>query len=62
MVVSGGAGFVLPGCECGAVPIAGRLIGGLVAAGQQADEQTLDEHWFGSAMAPAGGEPSLSLQ
>ena len=32
VVVSGGAGFVLPGCECGAVPIAGRLIGGRVPA------------------------------
>ncbi len=28
VVVAGGAGFALPGCECGAVPVAGRLIGG----------------------------------
>ena len=32
VVVSGGAGLILPGCECGAVPIAGRLIGGRVPA------------------------------
>lgn len=28
VVVAGGAGVALPGCECGAVPVAGRLIGG----------------------------------
>jgi uncharacterized protein len=32
VVVAGGAGVALPGCECGAVPIAGRLIGGGVPA------------------------------
>jgi len=32
VVVAGGAGFALPGCECGAVPVAGRLIGGGVPA------------------------------
>jgi uncharacterized membrane protein YraQ (UPF0718 family) len=32
VVVAGGAGMALPGCECGAVPIAGRLIGGGVPA------------------------------
>lgn len=28
VVVAGGAGMALPGCECGAVPVAGRMIGG----------------------------------
>ena len=28
VAVAGGAGMALPGCECGAVPLAGRLIGG----------------------------------
>lgn len=32
VAVAGGAGVALPGCECGAVPIAGRLIGGGVPA------------------------------
>lgn len=32
VVVAGGAGIALPGCECGAVPVAGRLIGGGVPA------------------------------
>ena len=32
IAVAGGAGVALPGCECGAVPIAGRLIGGGVPA------------------------------
>jgi uncharacterized membrane protein YraQ (UPF0718 family) len=32
VVVAGGAGVAMPGCECGAVPIAGRLIGGGVPA------------------------------
>lgn len=33
VVVAGGSGIALPGCECGAVPVAGRLIGGGVPAG-----------------------------
>ncbi len=32
VVTAGAAGFALPGCECGAVPIAGRLIRGGVPA------------------------------
>lgn len=32
VAVAGGAGMALPGCECGAVPVAGRLIGGGVPA------------------------------
>lgn len=32
VVVAGTAGVALPGCECGAVPVAGRLIGGGVPA------------------------------
>ena len=32
VAIAGGAGMALPGCECGAVPVAGRLIGGGVPA------------------------------